>query len=55
MKQIDLPIETPTQIKAERDELRVKLDNVHRCLRAATVALRDAGLDPYQGRQGEFA
>lgn len=44
-------VETLEQIKAERDDLRVKLENVHLCLRGAAVALRDAGLDPYPNRR----
>jgi hypothetical protein len=39
------------QLLAENDRLQAALDNVWRCARAASVALRNAGLDPYQGRE----
>lgn len=37
-------------VEAERDDLRVIVSNLHKCLSAARVALRNGGLYPYPGR-----
>jgi hypothetical protein len=37
-------------LEQERDDLRVIIANLHKCLSWATVSLRDAGLYPYPGR-----